>query len=90
MPAKEASSTDEKVGEERLGSSSLFESFGATLLLGTIVFILILVVVVIVIIVVRRTRPSPKCRERVQKIKHAVFFNPIIRYMVLNSLKLNM
>ena len=90
MPANEASSTDEKVGEERLGSSSLFESFGATLLLGTIVFILILVVIVIVIIVVRRTRSSLKCRERVQKIKLAIFFNPIIRYLVLNSLKLNM
>jgi len=90
MPANEASSTEEIVGEDRLGSSSPLESFGATLLLGSLLFILILFLLILVIVLVKRSNPSPKCRERAKKMKRLVFFNPIIRYLVLNSLKLNM
>ena len=49
----------------------------------------ILVIVVAIIIVFKRIQTSPKCRDRVVKVKRAVFFNPIIRYVILNSLKLD-
>ena len=32
---------------------------------------------------------SEKSIERIDKIKQMVFYNPIIRYLLLNSLKLN-
>ena len=90
IETQEDSSTDEKVGEERLGSSSPLTSFGPTLVLATIAFILLVAIVVVIIIVARRYQCSEKNRERVKKVKRMVFFNPIIRYLVLNSLKLNM
>ena len=49
-----------------------------------------MLVLITVVIIVKRSRASPKCNERVKKLKRFVFFNPIIRYLVLNSLKLNM
>ena len=90
IPSEPESATEEKVGEERLGDSNLLASFGATLILFSILFGLLLLIVIAVIFIVRRVKTSPKCRERVKKIKRSVFFNPIIRYMILNSLKLNM
>ena len=49
LPPNEDSAADEEVGEERLGSSSITESFGATLLLGTFVFVLIVLTIVLAI-----------------------------------------
>mmetsp|Transcript_20732 Transcript_20732/g.25371 ORF Transcript_20732/g.25371 Transcript_20732/m.25371 type:complete len:301 (-) Transcript_20732:1007-1909(-) len=91
LPPNEASATEEKVGEERLGgSSNALSSLGATLLLGSLVFVLIIIMLVAVIVISRRVKFSDKCRERVKKLKQKVFYNPIIRYLLLNSLKLNM
>ena len=90
MEPSEAKGSDEKVGEERLGSSSPLQSFGATLLLGSILFVIIMLIIIALVIIVKRSNPSPKCRERVTKYRRFVFFNPIIRYLVLNAVKLNM
>ena len=62
IEAEEDSSTDEKVGEERLGSSSPLTSFGPTLVLATITFILLVMVIVVIIIIARRTKCSEKNR----------------------------
>ena len=90
LPADKTSSTEEKVGEERLGSESPLSSFGATLLLSSIVFGIILLIVIIVICIVKRNSTSQKCKACALKLKRAIFFNPIIRYLLLNALKLNM
>jgi len=65
MAPNEATSTDEKVGDERLGSSGLFESFGATLLLASCLFVLALLIVILVIVIFKRMKSSPKCQARV-------------------------
>ena len=90
MPKIEkSSSTEEKVGEERLGSGDLLDGLGPTLIIGLIALAFILIVVIIIILVAWRIKKSPKCHERINKIKRALFFNPIIRFMVLNALKLD-
>lgn len=81
---------DEEVGEERLGSGSPFSNFGATLLLGSILFTVVILLLVIAIFIASRVKCSDKCKERMKNWKRKVFFNPIIRYLLLNSLKLNL
>mmetsp|Transcript_473 Transcript_473/g.755 ORF Transcript_473/g.755 Transcript_473/m.755 type:complete len:154 (-) Transcript_473:1104-1565(-) len=90
LPPKESSATDEQVGEERLGSSNALASFGPTLLLGSLFFAFIIAVIMLIIICAKRVNLSEKSRTRVQKLKRKVFFNPIVRYLLLNALKLNM
>ena len=60
IETEEDSSTDEKVGQERLGSSSPLTNFGPTLVLATIAFFLLVLVIVFTIIIARRTRCSEK------------------------------
>ena len=81
---------DEKVGEERLGSGSPFSNFGATLMLGSILFTFFILILVVVILLLQRVKCSPKMKEKVHGLKRKVFYNPIIRYLLLNSLKLNL
>ena len=91
MDPKHESATEEKLGKERLGgSSNMFSSFGATLLLGSLIFLIIVLVVVAVILIAKRLKVSDKNRERIKKLKRKIFFNPIVRYLQLNSLKLNL
>lgn len=80
--------TDEKVGEDRLGGgANVFSNFGATMILTTALFIFILI---IVLLVIHSCKNSKKCKERIQKLKQRVFWNPMIRYFILNLLKLYM
>lgn len=81
--------TEEKVGKERLGSSSIFDSFGATLLLCSIIFLVIVALIAILVFIARRVQLNEKRKAQIKKLKTKVFWNPIIRYLVLNSLKLN-
>lgn len=87
---EEKSSTEEKIGEERLGSSNMLDSFGATLIIGSLIFFVVIVLVLVIVIVAKRINNSPKCLEIIKKIKRSIFFNPIIRYIVLNSLKFDL
>ena len=87
---EEKSATDEEVGDERLGSPSLFSSFGPTLILGSIALIIIAVLIIVAVIVLKRTKLSEKNLQRLKRLKKKVFFNPIVRYLLLESLKLNM
>ena len=90
LPPNENSSTDEAVGEERLGSGSITQSFGATLLLCTMIFVAIVLVIVIIIFIARRVELSDKRKAQVKNLKTKVFWNPIVRYLQLNSMKLYM
>jgi len=90
LPQSESSAAEEKVAEERLGSGSIAQNFGATLLLGSVIFALLLVTIIIVIFISKRVSLKEKAKERVKSLKTKVFWNPIIRYLTLNSLKLSM
>ena len=80
-----SSGTDEKVGEERLGSSEgVFSSFGPTMLIVSVLFALIIAIALIVFFLCKKTN----CKARLIRHKHKIFWNPIIRYFYLNALKL--
>ena len=49
LPPNDTTSSEEKVGQERLGSGNVGQSFGATLLLGTVIFTFIILVVLLAI-----------------------------------------
>ena len=85
-----SSPTEEKVGEERLGSSDPLAFFGPTMLLGTILFIFLIVTIVLTRCIIKRTRVSYKCKSRLRWMKKKIFFNPIARYFTLNAMKLSM
>lgn len=89
LESDEESATDEKVSQSRLGSTNFFSSQGPTLLLGSFVFILIIIGIILAIIIVKRRGASQKCQNRLSSIKKKIFFNPIVRYMILNCLKLS-
>ena len=77
----------EKSGKDRLGSESLFANIGSTLFIVTLVFALI---VTILLVVLRCSKSaSIQCREKVISLKKKVFFNSLIRFCYLNSLKFN-
>ena len=88
---KAKSATEETVGEERLGSQTgVFHNFGPTLLLGSCVFFFIIAVISAVVIISKRKECSSKCRSCITSLKQKVFWNPMIRYVYLNALKLSM
>mmetsp|Transcript_28884 Transcript_28884/g.38508 ORF Transcript_28884/g.38508 Transcript_28884/m.38508 type:complete len:256 (+) Transcript_28884:67-834(+) len=90
LPPNEDSAAEEKVAEERLGSGSVAQNFGVTLLLGTIIFALLLVIILVVIFIAKRANLRDKAKDKVKSLKTKIFWNPIVRYLTLNSLKLSM
>ena len=90
LPPNESSSTEELVGDARLGSSSVALNLGATLLIGTIIFVVIILIITLAIVFTQKCTCTLKCKERVEYLRRKVYWNPIIRYLILNSLKLNM
>ena len=52
-------------------------------------FLLILVVGVVIFLSCRNRPLSEKNRERVNNLKRKLQYNPVIRYLLLNSLKFN-
>ena len=63
---------------------------GITFILGIFVLILIILVVLIFIVISRTCELSEKNKERKEKLKAKICFNPIIRMAFLGSLKFNM
>ena len=53
-------------------------------------FAVIILLIVLVIYIAKRVKLSEKTKERIVKLKASVFWNPMIRYYILNSLKLSM
>lgn len=85
-----SSATEEKVGEDRLGSSDPLAFFGPTMLIGTALFIILILTVVLTRCIARRASVSYKCKNRLRWLKKKIFFNPIARYFTLNAMKLSM
>ena len=50
----------------------------------------LIIIVVVIICIARRTRLSDKNKERCDKLKGKIFYNALIRYTLLNALKLNL
>ena len=82
---KEESSS---VGSDYSDAPSIIESLGATLLLISVsVLVLVLVLLVFVWCYKRNNKSLPSC---LTKVVNKVFYNALIRYTLLNCLKLNM
>lgn len=91
IPSETSSGTEEKVGEERLGSGNVSASLGVTLVLGSMAFVAIILVVLLLLWLRKRCKNmSEKNKQRLDGLKSKVFWNPLIRYTLLNALKLNM
>jgi len=87
IKVESSSGAEEKVGAERLGSSDgIFSNFGATMILVSVLFVIIIAFVLLLYFLCKRTN----CGERLLKLKHKVFWNPMIRYVILNALKFYM
>ena len=78
----------EKIGDDRMGS--FFSNLGATLVIGSFVFALIVVAIVLLSKYGRKCKLSEKNKKRVEAIKRKIFFNALIRYLLMNALKLYM
>lgn len=81
----------DKEGKYRMSSEYITENLGATFIF---IFSALLLVTTIVAFLAwcskRQNKVSPACREKIQKVKNKVFFNPLISYSMLNSMKLSM
>ena len=53
-------------------------------------FIIFIVLVGVLIYLCRNCRLYESCKRRITAIKKAIFYNSIIRYSLLNALKLNL
>ena len=80
---------EQKVGREKLQIDSILSSLGATLILVSLIFLLVIIVVLLSLLLLRRGRLSEKWKLRIKQLKEKVFYNPIIRYFMLNFLKFN-
>ena len=88
MPEKDVAG--EKVGSDRLGYSSTLKNLGATFLFLTIVFAILIILVIGLVFICKRIKLSDANKRRLADIQKAVFFNALIRYSLVNALKLNM
>ena len=80
----------EKMGTERLGRKNILDNLGLTLLIFSGIFILIILIVILLVYAKKKCKNlSQKNKERVEKLKLSIFWNPIIRYTFLNCNKLN-
>ena len=81
--------TSDKLGEERLGSSNMFESLGVSVLILSLLFFLALIVIAVIIVCCKKKEWSEKNQERIENLKRKIKYNPVIRYFLLNSIKFN-
>ena len=58
--------------------------------MGTIVFVLIIVTVVLLIKYGHKVKLSEKNKKRLESVKNKIFFNALIRYLLMNALKFYM
>ena len=79
----------EKIGEDRLGSPNIFQGIGSTVLFLSLLFLLIVILITIIVVCCKMRKLSEKSKERVENLKRKIMYNPLIRYLMLNSLKFN-
>ena len=87
---KKENEPTEVIGDDRLGNPNPIKNLGTTLLLLTGVFVGLIIIVLVIICVARRIRLSDKNKERCAMLKGKIFYNALIRYTLLNALKLNL
>ena len=80
---------EERLGDSRLGGDSVFGNLGVTILMASGIFICLILLVLLLIFLCRRCN-SEKFDQKAKMLRQKFFFNPLIRYVMLNSLKLNM
>ena len=74
----------------RLGSEDFLGNLGPTFLLMALLVIVVITLSVILFYCARRQQLTSKIKSRIMDLKQKVFFNPLIRFVYLNYLKLNM
>ena len=75
---------------DRFGSDDIFENIGATLLISSVIFGVIIIIILLVVKIYKSKNNTEEGRIKIQKCRRMIFFNPIIRYCLLNTLKFNM
>ena len=84
-------STDESTSEEdRLGYGDILSIFGPTFIICALLFITLIAVLIAVFIIRKRVNCSEKCGKCFKWLSEKIFFNPIIRYVLLSTVKLQM
>ena len=81
--------TEEQIGKSRLGSKDIFSNFGITFILISSLFLLFLLVIFCGVRLSKRNATSEKIKGCFKKSQDYLLFNPLIRYSMLNYLKLN-
>ena len=84
-----ADSSEEPVGDERLGPKNIFGSFGPSMIVIVLILLLVILIIAIAVTCSKYGKVSQKTYERMQKLKRLIFWNPLIRFTMLNSLKLD-
>ena len=59
-------------------------------MIGTSLLLVVTLLILFLVWVCRKLKVNLKCYERIQSIKSKIFYNSIIRYFFLGSLKLNL
>ena len=65
-------------------------NLGVSVLLFTLVFALIIFLVILIKKISDASEANNKCNQRIKQILRKIFYNSIIRYFMLNALKLNL
>ena len=83
-------SVAQKVGKDRIGDQTgLLESLGPTFLLLTFAVVLVITLVSILMIICRQCKSDLTCGKLVTKARKKIFYGMIIRFLLMNALKLN-
>ena len=81
----------EKVGKDRLNDQTgLLESLGPTFILVFVIVVLAIAIITILVVVLKQYKSDSFCSRWVTKARRKIFYGMIIRYFLMNALKLNM
>ena len=81
----------EKVGKDRLNDQTgLLESLGPTFILLSVIVVLAIAIITILVVVLKQYKSDSVCNRWVIKARKKIFYGMIIRYFLMNALKLNM
>ena len=72
-----------------MGVDSILGNIGITIILAIIVLILLILVIYLLNKCKNKKKLSQKSRDRITSLTEKVFFNPLIRFSLLNTLKWN-
>ena len=67
----------------------MFKNIGLSVIFMSLIFLITAIMVALVDICCRNKELSDKAKKRIEKMKREMKYNPLIRYMLLNSLNFN-